>query len=152
MHLKHFNKIKHFTIGLLSNNSYFWNVTSHLEEHTNKGYLWNKNVDNRIHFSSCKVHENLLNTLRDEMCKINLLTTFPKNLPYFYDTQIDANHPANVIFMLMLHILYSLRYSETIPNFEMVKWHIEWLLKLALIMYPHSYEWHLAQNMFSVQA
>ncbi len=72
------------------------------------------------------------------MSRIKLISEFPKNLPNFFDTQIDANHPANVIFMSTLNFLYSLRYSETIPNIEMVKWHIKRLSKLAVIMYPHS--------------
>ncbi len=125
-------------IRLLRNNLYFRNVTSNFADHTNQCYICHKSTDNRIHFITCNVHEGLLNNLREEMRKIKLVSNFPTNLPYFFDTEIDANHHVNIIFMLTLNFLYSLRYSETIPNIEMVKLHIRRLSKLLQIMYPHS--------------
>ncbi len=82
------------------------------------------------------------------MRKIKLVSNFPTNLPFFFDTNLNVNHPANVIFMLTLNFLYSLRYSETIPNIEMVKWNVRRLSKLSQIMYPHSYEWNMTASMY----
>merc|ERR1712082_255041 len=149
LHLKHLNKVKHFMSRLLQNNLYFRNVTSNFADHTNQCYICHKNTDNIINFITCNVHKGLLNNLREEMRKIRLVSSFPMNLPYFFDTEIDANHLANVIFISTRNFLYSLRYSETIPNIEMVKWHVKGLSKLTLIMYPQNYEWHMTQNMFS---
>ena len=107
-----------------------------------------KSTDNIIHFLTCNVHAELLNNLREEMKRIKLVPDFPMNLPFFFDPNLDANHPANIIFMATLKFLYSLRYSETIPNIEMVKWNVRRLSKLSQIMYPHSYEWNMTASMY----
>ncbi len=103
-------------IRLLLNNLYFCNVTSNFTDHSNQCYICQKSTDNIVHFLTCNVHEELLNNLRDEMRKIKLVLNFPTNLPFFFDTNLDANHPTNVIFMLTLNFLYSLRYSENYPE------------------------------------
>ncbi len=126
-------------IRLLWNNLYFRNVTSNFADHTNQCYICQTSTDKRIIFLTCNVHEGLLNNLREEMRRIRLVPSFPTNLPYFFNTEINPNPPTNVIFMLTLIFLYSIRYSETIPNIEMVKWHVRQLSKLSQIMTASMY-------------
>ncbi len=94
-------------LQLLHNKLYFGYVTSHWAEHTNKCYLCEENIDNRIHFLTCEVHKRLLNTLREEIDKINLVNSFPENLPHFFlnTNRLESSSECNFHVDITLPIL-----------------------------------------------
>ena len=62
---------------------------------------------------------------KNKMIKIGLVNLFPDNPAFFFDVNIDVNHPASVIFMSMLQYMHALRFADTIPNMDMVKYHVK---------------------------
>lgn len=112
-----FKHIRSFTLKIFLNNLSFRNVTGHWKSHTNICITCTRS---RAHFVQCGTHNLLLEQVVTKMEKVDLVKDFSCAC-FFFDHQEGINHPSNVILISTLHFIYTLRYTLTPPNLDLIK-------------------------------
>ena len=102
----------------------------------------------RTHFVQCRVHNQHLTTIITEKEKIGLTNNFPREGPFFFNYQNEIHHPSNVIFISTFHYMYTLRYTLTPPNFDLIRSNIIHFVQMANVMFLLNPNGMLATKLF----